>query len=263
MNNDRDGIATEFTTPDASLPGSDAVVVVVVGGSGRVGSSMARLLSERGHRVAITTHRRAGPPGMFSVTMDITDQAQVVDAFDEIEERVGPIGAVVHTAVLGVLAPFRFARTDDLQNELSTNVSGAFHVAQDAARRMAKRRRGRIILISSVAARMPQRGLSAYSASKSAVESLVLSAGIELSGTGVTVNGLALGVVESAVPDLAVLKSATTAAEQIIETSVAQRAVSDDDICNAVEFLISDDAGHITGVVIPVDGGFSAHVLRS
>jgi 3-oxoacyl-[acyl-carrier protein] reductase len=140
---------------------------------------------------------------------------------------------------------------DDFGLVLDTNLAGAYRVAKRAVRGMMKMRRGRLIFISSVVGLYGSAGQANYAASKAGLVGLARSLARELGSRGITANVIAPGFVDSDMT--AVLSQDRKAA--ILSAVPLARFASADEVAAAVAFLAGQDAGYITGAVIPVDGG--------
>ena len=140
---------------------------------------------------------------------------------------------------------------DDFAAVLDTNLTGAYRVAKRAVRGMMRMRRGRIIFISSVVGLLGSGGQANYAASKAGLVGLARSLARELGSRSITANVVAPGFVDTDMT-AALPEDRKTA---ILASVPLGRYASADEVAAAVAFLASDDAGYITGAVIPVDGG--------
>ncbi|MGA0565896.1 beta-ketoacyl-ACP reductase [Rathayibacter sp. KR2-224] len=225
--------------------------VLVTGGNRGIGRAIAEEFIARGHRVAVTARNGDGPAGSLTVRADVTDTEQVDAAFSAVEAELGPVEVVVANA--GITRDMLLMRMtdDDFDSVVDTNLGGAFRVVKRASKGMLKARFGRFILISSVVGLYGSPGQVNYAASKAGLVGMARSLTRELAGRGITANVVAPGFIETdmtaALPD-----------EQQAEYKraiPAGRYGEASDVAKAVAWLASDDAGYITGALIPVDGG--------
>jgi 3-oxoacyl-[acyl-carrier protein] reductase len=226
--------------------------VLVTGGNRGIGLSIARDLAEAGHSVVVT-HRSGEPPeGLQGVRCEVTDSASVDQAFAEAEELLGgPVDVLVANA--GITRDQLLMRMSDeeFDSVIDTNLAGAFRCARRASKGMIRLRRGRIIFISSVVGLYGSPGQTNYAASKSALVGLARSISRELGGRGITANVVAPGFIETDMTE--VLPEDRKKAYQA--SIPAGRFGRTEEVAAAVRFLASDEAGYITGAVLPVDGG--------
>ena len=226
--------------------------VLVTGGNRGIGLSIARDLAEAGHSVVVT-HRSGEPPeGLQGVRCEVTDSASVDQAFTEAEELLGgPVDVLVANA--GITRDQLLMRMSDeeFDSVVDTNLAGAFRCARRASKGMVRLRRGRIIFISSVVGLYGSPGQTNYAASKSGLVGLARSISRELGGRGITANVVAPGFIETDMTE--VLPEDRKKAYQASIT--AGRFGRTEEVAAAVRFLASDEAGYITGAVLPVDGG--------
>lgn len=223
----------------------------VTGGNRGIGLAIARELAGRGKPVAVTVRSGEAPEGLFGVQCDVTDIRQVDTAFTAIERELGPIDVLVANAgitkdvLLAAMTEAEFASVID------TNLVGAFRVINRAARSMMRLRYGRIILVSSVTGLLGSVGQTNYAASKAGMVGLARSLARELGSRNITVNVVAPGVIDTDMTAPLTEQWKTEVTKQIPLGRIATAA----EVARVVAFLASDDAGYITGAVIPVDGG--------
>ena len=225
--------------------------VLVTGGSRGIGLAIATAFREAGDQVAVTYNTSEPPEGFLGVKCDVTDTGQVEAAFDTIQEQQGPVEVLVANA--GITRDTLLLRMsdDDWDAVIQTNLSGSFRVAKRAAKGMLRLRKGRIVFISSVVGMLGSPGQVNYAASKSGMIGMARSIARELGGRGITANVVAPGFVETDMT--AVLPEETQ--KQYLSQIPLGRFGRTEEIAQAVRWLASEEAGYITGAVIPVDGG--------
>jgi NAD(P)-dependent dehydrogenase (short-subunit alcohol dehydrogenase family) len=241
----------------------------LVTGAGRgIGSVIAARLSAAGHRVALTARdpdrlaavaaRLPGPS--LTVPGDITAPETVDEVFAAVERTWGPVEILVLNAGAGVSAPLARTTDDDWRAMLDLNLTAPFRCLRRAAPPMVERGWGRVVLIASVAAKRGAPYISAYAASKHGALGLVRSAAAELAGTGVTVNAICPGYVDTpmtarTVADIAARTGRTP--EQAHEALTGQqpigRLITPEEVADAVDLCVR--AAAVTGQGINVDGG--------
>jgi len=187
----------------------------------------------------------------MTVTADVTDAASLDAAYREVEDVYGPIEVVVANAGITRDTLVMRMSDDDFQSVIDTNLTGAFRTVKRAARGMLKARFGRIVFISSVVGLYGSAGQVNYSASKSALVGMARSLTRELGGRGITANVVAPGFIETD------MTSALPEEQQKAyrDAIPAGRFASAQEVARVVTWIASDDAGYISGAVIPVDGG--------
>jgi 3-oxoacyl-[acyl-carrier protein] reductase len=225
--------------------------VLITGGNRGIGRAIAEEFITQGHRVAVTARSGEGPAGSITVVADVTDAASLDTAFTEVEAQLGPIEVVVANA--GITRDMLLMRMsdDDFTSVIDTNLSGAFRVVKRASKGMLKARFGRVILVSSVVGLLGSAGQVNYSASKSGLIGLARSLTRELGGRGITANVVAPGFIET---DMTAELS-TEQQEAYLKQIPAGRFAAPNEVAKVIAWLASDDAGYISGAVIPVDGG--------
>lgn len=228
-----------------------ARTVLVTGGNRGIGYAIAEEFIAQGHRVAVTARSGAGPEGSLTVTADVTDVDSIDAAFTSVEAELGPVEIVVANA--GVTRDMLLMRMsdEDFTSVIDTNLSGAFRVVKRASKGMIKARFGRIILVSSVVGLLGGAGQVNYSASKSGLIGLARSVTRELGSRGITANVVAPGFIETDMT--AELPEAIQA--EYKKQIPAGRYATPTEVARVITWLAGDDAGYISGAVIPVDGG--------
>jgi 3-oxoacyl-[acyl-carrier protein] reductase len=232
-------------------------VVLVTGGNRGIGLATARAFAEHGDKVAVT-YRKDPPPeaeslGIKAVACDVTDSDQIDTAFAAIEAELGPVEVLVSNA--GITRDMLVLRMteDDFASVLDANLTGGFRVAKRAVKSMMKARFGRIVFVSSIVGLGGQAGQANYAASKAGLVGLARSLAKEYASRGITVNVVAPGPISTdmldALPDAQ--RDAMAAAAPV------GRLGTPDEVAAVIRFLATDEAGYVTGTVLPVDGGMS------
>ncbi|MGW1076618.1 2,3-dihydro-2,3-dihydroxybenzoate dehydrogenase [Streptomyces sp. NPDC002537] len=245
-------------------------VALVTGAGQGIGEAVTRALVAQGARVAALDRTpdgierlaaEFGPGTVTAHTADVTDGAAVEAVVDEVERAVGPLAILVNVA--GVLRPAPVVEIADEEwaRTFAVNSTGVFHTSRAVARRMAGRRAGCIVTVGSNAAGVPRTGMAAYAASKAAATMFTKCLGLELARSGVRCNVVSPGATDTAMQRD--LWSDEQAARRAVEGDPAAyrvgiplgRIAEPSDIAEAVTFLVSDRARHITMHDLYVDGG--------
>jgi 3-oxoacyl-[acyl-carrier protein] reductase len=228
-----------------------ARTVLVTGGNRGIGFSIAEEFVAAGHRVAVTARSGSGPDGALTVRADVTDAASVDAAFSEVERELGPVEVLVSNA--GITADTLLMRMseDDFDRVVDTNLGGSFRVVKRASKGMLKARFGRIVLISSVVGLYGSPGQVNYAASKAGLVGMARSITRELGARGITANVVAPGFIETDMTDALPAEQRA----EYLKSIPAGRYATAAEVAKVVAWIAGDDAGYISGAVIPVDGG--------
>ncbi len=247
------------------MPNFDGKVAFVTGGATGIGLACARAIVEGGGRAMLAARRRdvieqaaagLGPSAAF-VECDVTSDASVDAAVAATVARFGGVHLAVNAAGMGMAGPITGSGTDAFAMTLDTNLTGVFRCIRAEARVMKKGGGGSIVNISSIAAVLTHRWMPAYCVSKAGVNMLTRCAADELGEFGIRVNAVMPSLVET---DLAVtLTSNDAAVAEYKRLMPMARIGMPVDVGAFVGFLLSDEAGWITGQCVGVDGG---HTLR-
>jgi NAD(P)-dependent dehydrogenase (short-subunit alcohol dehydrogenase family) len=262
------GPAADATTPDAapranvfSLAGQ---VALITGGGTGIGLEIARCMVAAGATVIITGRREAvlqesaaelGEGAHFLVN-DICDLASLDGLVAQVEAEHGPLDILVNNAGINMKKPALEVTDEDFSRIIHTNLNAVFSLTRAAAKRMVARRRGVILMISSMAAYYGIDRVVAYAASKSAVEGMVKVLASEFSAQGVRVNAIAPGFIETEMSRTA-MNSDPERRDRAMRRTPMGKFGKPADIGHAAVFLASEGARYITGVSLPVDGGNS------
>ena len=235
--------------------------VFITGGSRGIGESLVREFSALGFRTVFTykssrdkAEKLAGETNSHAVYCDISDEVSVLNAIRTAHSLIGDISILVNNAGIsktGLLSDMSFSQWREVQ---SVNTDGLFLVTNAVLPYMLKRKCGRIINISSVWGVHGASCEVAYSTSKAACIGFTKALSKELMPSGITVNAIAPGVV-----DTDMNSHYTEQDMQLILTDIpANRMAAPSEIAHLARFLASKDAEYITGQVIGIDGGFGA-----
>ncbi|QIZ98853.1 3-oxoacyl-ACP reductase FabG [Leifsonia sp. PS1209] len=225
--------------------------VLVTGGNRGIGYAIAEEFLAQGHRVAVTARSGEGPDGALTVRADVTDSAAVDAAFAEIEEKLGPVEVVVANAGITRDTLLMRMTDEDFDTVVDTNLGGSFRVVKRASKGMLKARFGRIVFISSVVGLYGSAGQVNYAASKAGLVGMARSITRELGGRGITANVVSPGFIET---DMTAALPETQQAEYK-RNIPAGRFATAGEVAKVVAWVAGEDAGYISGAVIPVDGG--------
>ena len=226
-------------------------VVLITGGSKGIGLACAQHFASLGDKVAITYNSTKPTADFFAIKCDVTSQVEVDAAFTSVEEKFGAVQVLVSNA--GVTKDLLLLRMSesDFSSVIDANLTGAYRVCKRATQGMLRAKSGRIILMSSVVGLLGSAGQANYAASKAGLIGLARSLARELGSRSITVNVVAPGPVET---DMTAALTDEQRAK-MIDAVPLSRIAAPREIAATVAFLASEDAGYITGAVIPVDGG--------
>ncbi|MDI2027991.1 beta-ketoacyl-ACP reductase [Saccharopolyspora sp. TS4A08] len=225
--------------------------VLVTGGNRGIGLAIARAFEAAGDKVAVTHRGSGAPEGLLGVQCDVTDPDQVAAAFDEVEDAHGRVEVLVANA--GITDDTLLLRMSEEQfgRVIDANLAGSYRVAKRAASSMLRNRFGRMIFISSVVGLSGGPGQVNYAASKAGLVGMARSIARELGSRNITANVVAPGYVDTDMTD----ELPEERKKEILGQIPLSRMAAPEEVAGAVRWLASDDAGYVTGAVIPVDGG--------
>jgi 2-hydroxycyclohexanecarboxyl-CoA dehydrogenase len=226
---------------------------VVTGGASGIGQAVAARLRKDGLQVATIDLNPSEDESAF--TADVTDRAQVDEALAAIRRQFGPVTVLVNAAGLDRFKRFTDIEFDDWQHVIDVNLNGVFHTIQAVLPDMLEAGWGRIVNISSSSTHSGARFMSAYVAAKSAVNGLTKSLALEYGPSGITVNAVPPGFIDTPMLRTAESRGYLGDVQENIERTPVRRIGKPEDIAAACAFLISEEAGYITGQILGVNGG--------
>jgi len=236
--------------------------VLVTGGSGEIGAAISRRLARSGWRVLVHAHTQADRAGALvdeisatggsaqSITFDVTDPAATSAALGALLEQ-GPIQGVVHNAGIHDDAPMAGMSAKQWHRVIDVSLHGFYNVLQPVLLSMIRTRWGRIVSVTSVAGILGNRGQTNYAAAKAGLHGATRALALEVASRGVTVNAVAPGVIATATT------AAVFDAERIARLVPMNRAGNPDEVAGLIAYLMSEDAGYVTGQVISINGGMA------
>jgi len=243
-------------------------IALVTGASQGIGAACAAMLGRAGHRVALMargekvlhTVAESLPGSALVVPGDVTSADSVESVFAEVESHWGPVEVLVHCAGTGASSPLADTSDEQWRHMLDLNLTAPFRCIRRALPGMTSGGFGRIVVVASVVAKRGESRVAAYTASKHGALGLVRAAAAEVARTGVTVNAVCPGYVDTPMTAATV---ADIAARQGIPEDEARalldrrqpigRLVTPDEVADAVMLCVR--SGAITGQGINVDGG--------
>jgi len=239
-------------------------VAVVVGGASGIGLATARAFAEEGCRVTVADRDGDGAStvaeglgaGHGGAAVDVADETAVEALFASVVDREGRLDVVVNCAGISTIGNIVDLGAEDFRSVVDVNLTGAFLVLKHAGRHLGEG--GSILTLSSLNARQPGAGMSAYCASKAGLVMLIEVAALELAPRGIRVNGISPGLVDT--PLTAPAMDIPGIREDYLENTPLGRAGTPEDVAAAAVFMCSERASWLTGEVLDLNGG--AHLRR-
>ena len=239
----------------------DKKVAIVTGGASGIGEKMVDLFSLEGATVIAADineealERANQKENVVGMKLDVSSDEGWEKLAKEMKERFGKIDVLVNNAGITSEKAYKDINVDDWQKMLTINGYGPFAGIKHIAPMMAEQKKGSIINISSYTAQIGQ-GFNHYSASKGAVRALSKAAATQFGKSGVRVNTLFPGIIET--PMTEALTEYKELLDQLIQATPLERLGKPEDIAEAALFFASDASSYITGAELVIDGGFSA-----
>lgn len=256
--------------PASDFPEQPAALVTGAASERGIGRAIAHRLAREGWAVAVVDlespasealarelTQSYGVPAL-GLGIDISDEAQVVEAVARIDAELPQLVGVVNNAGISSPTPFTEVSTEEWKRVFDVNVHGTFFVTREAVKVFRRHSLGRIVNISSASAERGGGvyGRAAYSGSKAALLGLAKTWARELGEDGITANSVAPGSIDT---DIMGGRLSDERKEVLLQELPVGRVGTVDDVAGAVHYLLGRDGGYLTGVTLDVNGGSHIH----
>lgn len=239
-------------------------VAVIVGGASGIGWATAQTLAAQGARVTIADRNtdlaperaaELGDPHTWA-EVEVTDETTVARLFDDVVAREGALHVVVNCAGFSGFGVITELDAEQFRSVIDVCLTGAFLVIKHAGRHL--REGGALVSLTSLNARQPAIGMSAYCSAKAGLSMLTQVAALELGPRGIRVNAVAPGFVHTPLTEGAAMVPGVV--DEYVENTALGRPGTPQDIADAVAFLCSPQSSWLTGEILDLNGG--AHLKR-
>jgi NAD(P)-dependent dehydrogenase (short-subunit alcohol dehydrogenase family) len=245
-------------------------VAIVTGGSDGIGRATAKLLAERGATVAICARRpekleeakaeiEAAGGKVEIHRLDVSDDKAFTALVEDVAKRHGRLDMMVNNAMSVHYAPIGKLTLDQWRQDFAVNSDAVFVGTKAAMGVMEKQGKGSIVNISSSCGIRAAPFMSSYSASKAALIQFTAVAAMEGARSGIRVNAIVPGQVQTAATE-GFAKAAPEAAAKTVDAIPMGRGGQPEELAEAIVFMLSDAASYVTGTALPVDGGKAAQL---
>lgn len=247
----------------------DRKVAIVTGGNAGIGEAIAEVFAQEGAAVVITGRRKEeldrvvreierAKGRAIAVAGSVTDEAHVRETVSQCVRAFGHVDILVNNAGIGDFGKMLHEIDDGTWHHvLDVNVTGVFRITRAAVPELIKRGGGSIINISSIASLVGLPMLSAYAASKGALDALTRALAVDYAPHNIRCNVVNPGLI--ATPMAAPLLADTERATQVLSDYLLKRPGRPEEVAKLALYLASDDATWVTGATFPIDGGITAH----
>lgn len=242
----------------------DGKVAAIVGAGSGIGEAVAIGAARQGASVVCIDSNDAAAQavastiggGATAAAVDIRDRANVASAFDGIVRDQGRLDIVICTPGINVRKSIMQYTEEEFDRVVAVNLKGSFNVLQAAGRIMTAQKGGSIVIFSSIRSQVVEPGQSVYAMTKAGIVQLVRTAAAEFGPSGVRVNAVGPGVVET--PLTAPIKANAEWYDAYANKSVFKRWAKVEEMVGPTLFLASDAASYVTGTILFADGGWTA-----
>jgi NAD(P)-dependent dehydrogenase (short-subunit alcohol dehydrogenase family) len=244
--------------------------IAIVTGSGRgIGAAIAKTLAKAGAKVVVTSRhegefgtvveeiKKAGGEA-WGTACDVSKEGDVRALIEKAVKRYGGLDIMVNNAGVFEQKPVEEMDAALWKKVQGPDLDGVFFCTRYASLEMKKRKWGRIINLSSVAGIRGSEGSAAYCAAKFGVRGITKSSAMDLAGSGITVNAICPGLIDTAMTKMFTTDKKVLA--EMLQPVPAGRVGVPEDIAYAALYLASEEAGYVTGTEIVVDGGWTCHL---
>jgi len=239
-------------------------VILLLGATGGIGSEIAKKASKLGARLILVARNNETLKELekelensISIQADVTKADDLTRVVNTAEEKFGKIDILIHAVGSILLKPIHTLKLDEFEETIKINLTSAFLAIKSVIRGMMRRKKGSIVIISSVAGSKGLRNHEVISAAKGGLESMIRSAAITYAPRGIRFNGVALGLVDTPLSASAKLTTNEKSLKISNEMHPLGRIGKPEDVVDAILYLASDKSSWVTGVIIPVDGGLA------
>lgn len=242
--------------------------VMVTGASAGIGKGIAILLSKLGANIIMVarnkerlkeTYNELEPGNHSYYLLDLNNLGEIKSMIDNVCRDGLKLNGLVHSAGISQTMPLQYLKLSDLGNIMSVNFFSFVELVKQFSNRKNNDNGGSVVAISSISSKVGARGLTAYCASKGALESAIRSMALDLAPRKIRINSIAPGMIETQIYDG--LKELVN--NKDFEADLKRRQImgigKPEDVANATAFLLSDASRFITGTSMIVDGGYLAH----
>lgn len=246
-------------------------VAIITGGSDGIGLATAALLARRGARVVICgrreeqlekalAHIRSQGREAEAVQLDVSNDAAFTAMVENVGEKYGRLDMMVNNAMSTHYAPISHLTLDQWRKDFAVNADAVFVGTKAAMRIMGKAGKGAIVNIASTCGIRAAANMSSYSASKAALIHFTAVAAMEGARSGIRVNAIVPGQVQTAGTEEFATRAPQIAAKTADSIPMG-RGGRPEELAEAIVFMLSDGASYITGTALPVDGGKAAQLF--
>lgn len=246
---------------------------MITGGGRGIGAATARVLAQAGAKVVVTARSRDEIEGVaeelrmaghqaWAVACDVTDPAAIASLESAARDKLGAVHILVNNAGVAWSAPLKAIRLEDWNRIFAVNVTGTFLCTQAFLPGMVEAGWGRVVNVASVAGKTGAAYISTYAASKHAVIGFTRSIGVEVAATGVTVNAVCPGFVDTAmtVESVARIVSKTGIPQESVQATISgyspqKRLMRAEEVAYQVLALCDPRAGGVNAQAVVLDGG--------